>query len=82
VLKFLNDFAILKKGKQMFREVGISVGLYHAIVTEDLGMRPVAAKFVPRVLTAEKKANHLFPSTAFFVQNQMRLCRKITVHET
>jgi hypothetical protein len=77
----------------MFREVGISVSLCHAIVTEDLGIRPVAAKFVPRVLTVEKRENHLFASTDFFVQNQMKLCRKyhcsrnmnvgnITVHET
>jgi hypothetical protein len=70
-------FRHFKEGRtEMFREVGISVGLCHAIVTEDLGMRPVAAKFVSQVLTAEKKENHLFASTDFFVQNQMRLCRK------
>jgi hypothetical protein len=70
-------FLHFKEGRiEMLREVGISVGLFHAIVTEHLGMRPVAAKFVPRVLTAEKKENHLFASTDFFVQNQMKLCRK------
>lgn len=58
----------------MFGEVGISVGLCHAIVTEGLAMRPVAVKFVPRVLTAEKE-NRSFASTDFIVQNQMRLCR-------
>ena len=60
----------------MFEEVGISVVLCHAIVIEDLGMRPAATKFVPRVLTAEKKENRLFASTDFIMQNQMRLWRK------
>lgn len=61
---------------EMFEEVGISVVLCHAIVIEDLGMRPAATKFVPRVLTAEKKENRLFASTDFIMQNQMRLWRK------
>jgi hypothetical protein len=70
-------FRRFKEGRtEMFREVGISDGLCRAIVTDDLGMRPVAAKFVPRVLTTEKKEILLFASTDFVVQNQMRLCRK------
>jgi len=70
-------FRRFKEGQtEMFGEVGISVGLCYAILTEDLVTRPVAAKFVPQILTAEKKENRLFASTDFIVRNQMRLCRK------
>lgn len=65
-----------ERRREMFEEVGILVVLCRAIVTEDLGMRPVAAKFVPKVLTAEKNENRLFASTDFIMENQMRLCRK------
>jgi len=34
-------------------EVGVSIGLVHAILTADLGMRRVSAKFVPKLLTLE-----------------------------
>jgi len=33
--------------REMSEEVGISISLCHSIVTQDLGMRGVAAKFVP-----------------------------------
>jgi len=36
-------------------EVGVSYGTCQAILTQDLNMRRVAAKFVPRILTAEQK---------------------------
>ncbi|XP_076066074.1 protein GVQW3-like [Oratosquilla oratoria] len=36
-------------------EVGIRTFLAHSIVTEDLAMKRVAAKFVPNLLTAEQK---------------------------
>jgi hypothetical protein len=49
--------------REMSEKVGISIGSCHAIVTEDLDMRQVAAKFIPRVLTAEQEENHLFAAT-------------------
>ena len=36
-------------------EVGISTGSVHSILTEDLRMRRVSAKFVPKLLTEEQK---------------------------
>ena len=36
-------------------EVGTSYGTCQAILTQDLNVRRVAAKFVPRILTAEQK---------------------------
>ena len=41
-------------------EVGVSYGTCQAILTQDLNMRRVAAKFVPRILTAEQKEGRLF----------------------
>ena len=37
------------------RKVGISTGSVHSILTEDLQMRRVSAKFVPKLLTEEQK---------------------------
>ena len=39
--------------------VGISHGTCHKILTEDLKMRPVASKFVPRLLSIEQKQQRL-----------------------
>ena len=36
-------------------EVGISTGSVHSILTDDLAMRRVSAKFVPKLLTIEQK---------------------------
>jgi hypothetical protein len=36
---------------QIAAEVGLSVGSVHAILKEDLGMRRVCVKFVPRLLS-------------------------------
>jgi hypothetical protein len=36
-------------------EVGISIGSCHTVLTKDLGMHQVSAKFVPRLLTDDKK---------------------------
>ena len=36
-------------------EVGISYGTCQRVLTEELGMHRVTAKFVPRILTAEQK---------------------------
>jgi AraC-like DNA-binding protein len=36
--------------KEVAEEVGISIGSCHTILTQDLGMHRVPAKFVPRLL--------------------------------
>jgi hypothetical protein len=41
------------------REVGISIGSCHQILTEELQMPRVSAKFVPRLLTDAQKENHV-----------------------
>ncbi|XP_011137516.2 uncharacterized protein LOC105182065 isoform X2 [Harpegnathos saltator] len=41
--------------QEVTNEIGISIGSVHSIVTEDLGMRRVSAKFVPKLLTMEQK---------------------------
>ena len=44
-------------------EVGVSYGTCQAILMKDLNMRRVAAKFVPRILTAKQKEWHLSVAT-------------------
>jgi hypothetical protein len=39
--------------------IGISDGSAHAILTDDLGMRRVAAKCMPKLLSCEQKELHL-----------------------
>ena len=39
--------------------VGISHGTFHKILTEDLKMRRVASKFVPRLLSVDQKQQRL-----------------------
>jgi histone-lysine N-methyltransferase SETMAR len=41
--------------RELAEEVGISTGLVHSILTFDLAMRRVSAKFVPKLLTMEQK---------------------------
>ncbi|XP_023288010.1 histone-lysine N-methyltransferase SETMAR-like [Orussus abietinus] len=41
--------------REIAQEVGISTFSAHSIVTEDLAIKRVAAKFVPKLLTAEQK---------------------------
>jgi len=41
--------------RELVEEVGISTGSVHSIVTDDLAMRRVSAKFVPKLLTMEQK---------------------------
>lgn len=41
--------------RQISEMIGIGYGVCQEILTEDLNMRRVAAKFVPRILTAEQK---------------------------
>jgi len=45
--------------REVADEVGISIGSCHQIFTEKLQMRRVSAKFVPRLLTDDQKANHV-----------------------
>ena len=45
--------------REIAEDVGISFGSCQAILTEKLSMYCVAAKFVPRVLTKDQKANHV-----------------------
>jgi len=41
--------------REVAEDVGIAFGMCQKILTEDLQMRRVSAKFVPRLLTAEQK---------------------------
>jgi hypothetical protein len=49
--------------REMSEVVGILTSLCHAILTEDMGMRQMATKFIPQALTAKQKENHLFADT-------------------
>jgi transposase len=40
---------------ELAQEIGISIGAIHAILSDDLKMRRVSAKFVPRQLTTDQK---------------------------
>jgi hypothetical protein len=51
-------------------DIGISDGSAHAILTDDLGMCRVAAKFVPKLLSCEQKELRLD------VAQDMLECRK------
>ncbi|XP_065299998.1 histone-lysine N-methyltransferase SETMAR-like [Dermacentor albipictus] len=45
--------------REIAEEVGISTFSAHSIMTEDLAMKRVAAKFVPNLLTVEQKQLHV-----------------------
>jgi hypothetical protein len=45
--------------REIANNIGISNGSAHAILTDDLGMRRVATKFVPKLLSCEQKELHL-----------------------
>ena len=45
--------------RELTDEVGVSIGSVHTILTVDLGSRRVSTKFVPKLLTVEKKQLHL-----------------------
>jgi DNA-binding Lrp family transcriptional regulator len=45
--------------REIAEEVNISFGSCQAILTEDLAMRRVAAKFVPRLLSDDQKSQRL-----------------------
>jgi hypothetical protein len=41
--------------RELVEEVGISTGSVHSILTDDLAMRRMSAKFVPKLLAMEQK---------------------------
>jgi len=41
--------------RELTDEVGVSIGSVHTILTADLGLRRVSAKFVPKLLKVEQK---------------------------
>ena len=41
--------------RELADEVGVSIGSVRSILTQDLGLRRVSAKFVPKLLTMEQK---------------------------
>ena len=43
--------------RELAEECGISVGFCHHILTEELKMHRVAAKFVPRLMTSDQQAH-------------------------
>ena len=43
--------------RELAEECGISVGSCHHILTEELKMHRVAAKFVPRLMTSDQQAH-------------------------
>jgi hypothetical protein len=45
---------ILEDGRQTIHEVGLSYGSCQCILTDELNMRQIAAKFVPRLLKNEE----------------------------
>jgi transposase len=45
--------------RELSDELGLSFGLVLSILTEDLGMKRVSVKFVPKLLTVEQKETYL-----------------------
>jgi len=45
--------------REVAEEVSISKRVCHEILTENLGMHRIAAKFVPRLLTDDQKQNRV-----------------------
>lgn len=52
--------------REISEETNLSFGSVQAILTDDLNMRRVAAKFVPRILTAEQKESRFAISSELF----------------
>jgi [histone H3]-lysine36 N-dimethyltransferase SETMAR len=49
--------------REIAEDTGISFGSVQSILTENLGMRRVSAKFVPKLLSEDQKANRVSAST-------------------
>ena len=45
--------------RQLSKELGLSIGSGESIMTEDLGMKCISIKFVPKLLTVEQKKTRL-----------------------
>jgi histone-lysine N-methyltransferase SETMAR len=52
--------------REVPEKVGLSKCSCHTILTQELGMRCVATKFVPHLLTDEQKANRVTVSEELF----------------
>jgi len=66
-------------------EVGIDYGTCQRVLTEELGMHRVAAKFVPRILTADQKQQRVNICTELrqlASDDETFLCRIITGDES
>ena len=51
--KVLEDCCL--RVQEIVAEVGVSTGSVHSILTEDLNLQRVSAKFVPKLLTEQQK---------------------------
>ncbi|XP_011859020.1 PREDICTED: putative uncharacterized protein FLJ37770 [Vollenhovia emeryi] len=49
----------VKKIGEVAEDLNISIGSCHSIFTNDLGMRRIAAKFVPKLLTFDQKQHRI-----------------------
>ncbi|XP_068225004.1 protein GVQW3-like [Palaemon carinicauda] len=52
--------------REISEETNLSFGSVQAVLTDDLNMRRVTAKFVPRILTAEQKESRFAISSELF----------------
>lgn len=70
--------------REMSEEVEISYGSCQYKLTNDLAMRRISVKFVPRILTDEQKPNRIAISQELFerVQNDVEFLKNITGDET
>lgn len=71
--------------REISEDSGISYGSVQSILTDDLHMRRVAAKFVPRILNSEQKDLRVLISSECFeesVSNETFLSKIITGDET
>lgn len=74
------------KVREIAKTVGIAEGTVHHILHEELGMRKLSARWVPRLLTPENKRNRETTSAsclALFQRNPAEFLRRfVTVDET
>lgn len=72
--------------RDLSEAVGVSVGTVHSILTDNLGMNKVSARWVPRLLTVEEKERRVIDSKAFLRRYRREgedfLDRIITTDET
>ena len=71
--------------RDIAEEMGVGYGTYQQVLTEELGMHRVAAKFVPRILTANQKQQRVNICTELrqlASNDETFLSRVITGHES